>query len=379
VPILVMLAAAVIAYYLQKWLYRKYWNHNLSVEVRFEHAQAFEGERLHLLETVINRKLLPLPWLAVKLHMSHHLAFGDEANAVVSDYYYRHDMYSVLLFQRIDRRIPFTCGRRGYFRIRSIDLISNDVLGASKLVDNCACRTDLTVFPAPVDMSEMELEMKRVMGNVIAQRFINPDPFEFRGIREYAPTDSIKTVNFKASAKTGMLMTNMYAPTVSRELCVLLHLKQNTDWIGDGVLEKSISLAGTIAARFIGEGVPVSLYCNGADIITDEGIDVHSGSGERHLDMLYTALARIDLNLPVRNMCDCIAEQARRGGDNTIFVLISAFDEDDLRDAYADLRLTAFDTLWIVPTIKYLSWNEQNARPDEERFNEHIIKWEVER
>ena len=378
-PILVMLAAAAMAYYIQRRVYNKYWNKNLTVEARFEHATAFEGEKLHLLEAVTNRKLLPLPWLAVKLHMSRNLVFGDEKSAAVSDFYYRHDMYSVVLFQRIDRRIPFTCGRRGFYRIRSIDLISNDAFGTVKLVDNTACHTDLTVFPAPVDVADLELELKRVMGNVIAQRFINPDPFEFRGIREYAPTDSIKTINFKASAKTGELMTNVYVPTVSREMCILLHVERNTEWIGDSVLEKSISLAGTLAARFIGEGVPVSLYCNGADLATGEAIEVNSGSGESHLDMLYTALARIDLEQPSRDMRDCIAEQGLRGGDDTIYVLISAFDRPDMRDAYADLRLTAFDTLWIVPTIKYLSWNEQSERADDERFNEHIVKWEVER
>jgi len=379
-PILVMLAAAVLAYYIQLWLYQKYWDKGLSVEVHFEHATAFEGEKLHLLETVTNRKLLPLPWLSVKLHVSRHLVFGDEANTAVSDFYYRHDVYSVVLFQQIDRKIPFVCGRRGFYRIRSIDLLSNNAFGTGKLVDNVKCHTDLTVFPATVDMDNIQIPLKRITGNTIAQRFINPDPFEFRGIREYAPTDPIKSINFKASAKTGELMSNVYAPTVSRELFVILHVEPGTEWIGDSVIEKSISLAGTVASRFIGEGVPVGLFCNGADVMTGEITGVQSGSGTSHMDALYTALARIDLQKPVADMAECIAEQAAKGNDDTIFILISAFDNDDIRNAYADLRMTAFDTLWIVPTVKYLSWNEKDITQDEdERFNEHIVKWEVER
>ncbi len=43
-----------------------------------------------------------------------------------------------------------------------------------------------------------------MMGDIATKRFLMEDPYMFKGIREYQPHDSFKSINFKAyAAKRG--------------------------------------------------------------------------------------------------------------------------------------------------------------------------------
>ena len=69
-PIVLILCVAGLLYWLQNWIYHRYWNKNLSVSVRFTDQFMFEGAATALTETITNRKILPLPWIYVKFQIS---------------------------------------------------------------------------------------------------------------------------------------------------------------------------------------------------------------------------------------------------------------------------------------------------------------------
>lgn len=124
--ILVILLVSGLLFYLQRAVYARYWNQGLTAELSFSARRVNEGDRVDMDELVSSRKLLPLPWLGLKFHVSRDLVFPDDPFTSVSDSSYREELFSIGAFQQIRRRHNVLCRRRGYYTFKSIDLISSD-------------------------------------------------------------------------------------------------------------------------------------------------------------------------------------------------------------------------------------------------------------
>ena len=190
-----------------------------------------------------------------------------------------------------------------------------------------------------------------MFGTILARRVINEDPFEFRGIREYQPFDSLRSVNFKASAKTGTLKVNQHDYTSSQRVHLLLNLELETIWQYDELLEEAIRLASTLTGEFIRQGIPVSLESNGCDLITQKPVSIPAGSGPGHARTIDEALCRIDTRLRVPAFLPAlhtILEEAAGKSEDTL-ILISTFQRQDLIEAVRTLIEEQVPVFWIVP------------------------------
>ena len=72
----------------------------------------------------------------------------------------------------------------------------------------------------------------------------------------------MKSVNWKAFARTGELKVNLYEDTASQEVCILLNLENHGYVNHYDILEENIRLAATLSDMFIAKGIPVSLQTN---------------------------------------------------------------------------------------------------------------------
>jgi len=371
-PIIEIFAALFLFAALQRLLFKFFWKSGLAISVGFTAATAVEGDTVSLTETLTNRKILPLPWVSVKFQVSKHLLFKDTTNFQISDDYYRNDLFSVMMFQRITRTLPFVCGKRGYYTIKSVDLVSNDVLYMSKLYSLESSRASLVVYPRLIDIDEFAVPYKKISGNILAHRFINPDPFEFKGIREYQSYDSFRTINFKASAKTGRLMVNMFDCTVSQEVVILLNLQKYSSWVSLSLYEKSIRLAASLAEHFVREGVPTALISGGADIVTNRPVEIKSGQSPNHLNTIYDALARVDLYREAEPILRFTREFGSEGVYSQIFILISTYNAPDIAAEFDRLKESGPDALWIIPA-EY----DTVITGAVDLSDPKIVKWEV--
>ncbi|MDR2650231.1 MAG: DUF58 domain-containing protein, partial [Clostridiales bacterium] len=132
--------------WLQDFIYSVYWNKKIICDLRFSESTATEGSALELIETLSNAKALPLPWISLKFQVSRNLAF-DGCNSNVSDDYYRNDMFAALSYRKITRRLAFSCARRGFYMIKSVDLVSGNIMMNRKLVTHIDTNAALTVYP----------------------------------------------------------------------------------------------------------------------------------------------------------------------------------------------------------------------------------------
>jgi uncharacterized protein (DUF58 family) len=363
--VLIAVAAILLLVWLQNQLYARFWNRGLGISLGFSQPRAFEGAALELTEVLSNASPLPLPWVAVKFRLARDLVFNDNRNAQISDDYYRNDMFSLLMFQKITRRLPFVCARRGYYRVKSVDLVSGNLLLTRKLIAHAQCAATLTVYPKPIPPAAFALPYRQLTGELLARRFIQPDPFEFRGIREYLPQDSFKAINFKATARAGTWMVNVHSHTASQTVVAALNLQPYSAWGGDTLFEQAIRLAAAWAARCVAEGIPFRLLSNGRDVVTGREVHIPGGSGPEHLHTVYEALARVDLTRPVQPMAPWLAE---RVPEEEALVLISPYHQEDLARVFEGIRARAF-ALWMIPAFR-----DTLVKVPQGEF---IRKWEV--
>jgi len=364
--VLSVVLVLILLIWLQDIIYKYNWNRRIVCDLRFSEKTASEGASLELIETLANAKLLPLPWIALKFQVSRSLIF-DGANEQVSDDYYRNDMFAALSYRRITRRLAFTCTRRGFYTIKSIDIISGNILQNRKLVMHVNSNAALTVFPKLIPIDERLIQFKNLLGDVITRRFILPDPFEFRGIREYQTYDSFRSINFKATAKTGELMVNVNEYTSSQQVTVILNLEPYAEFTGPALYELSIRLAASLSAYAIDSGMRLRFITNGRDIETGFPSDIAGGAGESHMTNIHEALARVDLAKRPGPITPAVREMAALVDADSVFIMISPNNNAELLDAFSALRSAGADALWVIPAYGDTKLNIP--------LNDDIIKW----
>ena len=111
-------------------VFARYWRADLKVKTEFTDPWVYEGETSCLREEITNDKILPVPALEVRLAMSRNLEFSSDArdNTSVTDQSYKRDIFSLLTRQRIVRRLPFVCRRRGSYEIRQAGSVATELL-----------------------------------------------------------------------------------------------------------------------------------------------------------------------------------------------------------------------------------------------------------
>ena len=346
-----------------RYIYSKLCFKDLDVRLFFSGHAAVEGDNLTLSTELTNAKWLPLPWIAVKFQVSKYLHFTDIESARISDDYYRNDLYNVMMYQRITRRLEFICAKRGYYRLKSLDITGWDLLMDRKFVKNFDCDADLIVYPAVMEIPDIDELYTRINGHLQSRRYIHPDPFTFRGIREYSSTDPLKAVNFKASAKTQDLMVNLWDYSVSRQVVLMLNLQRQTVWHNEVLDERAIKIAASLAQRLVESNIPVRFITNGTGVLTGKGLNLPEGAGERHLNQILEALAHIDLERqPTKPFSDTLAEIFYQYQQEPEYWLISTYHGEDLESAYNRIGSLGAKTAWIVPYSEqvYIDENFQN-------------------
>ena len=353
--VLLMLLGVLIVYIAVKLVYRYNWNKNLTVSLEFDKKHVVKDDIVKITEVVTNAKRLPLPCINLKFQAARELLFtGSDTNSSVSDKTYRNDVFSLLSNQRITRRIPVKCNHRGVFKISGVQLtfagpFMNEI-NVLKVDSTC----EITVYPKTVDSKRFSFIRSRISGEAERKKYMLEDPFVFRGIRDYTSNDSLKNVNWKATARTGNLCVNEYNESVSRNVCILLNLEDDGMLTYDSVNEEAISLAASVAEEFIRQGINVSLISNACDVDTKEAVGIREGAGVGHLGSINTVLARMDLKLEKEEFAELINRTfienvSVQSSDNSVYVVISASRRKKLQQTMQKFEKKYGQVIWIVP------------------------------
>lgn len=328
--LIVALVIASLVYIVQKRLYAKWWNRNLDVTISFVDTCVREGDASTLTEVIYNGKLLPLPVFHVKFSADRSFQFEDTENTVVTDSYYRNDVFSVLGYRKITRTLPFQTSKRGLYGIPNLNVIARDFFMTTNFAYSKSGNAWIYVLPERVYTPELSMFCTHLLGELETRRNRMEDPYTFRGIREYAYGDTIGKVNWKATAKTTQLMVNMYGYTSEQRVRILLNLETNMMGKTENLQEMSIRMAGTVAEYFLKNKVSVEILSNGIDQTTGDCERVEAGMSMEHGVTIDKYLARIMENAGIDRFMNIVNDELSHMEETVTYVVISPYYKDDL-------------------------------------------------
>jgi uncharacterized protein (DUF58 family) len=337
--------------------------------MKFNTVGVFAGERIKLEGIFENKKFLPLLWMSMKFYLSRNLVFDEEISENEGSDNFRKDVYFIGSYEKLTKTYDITAAKRGYYKISELELESGDIFGSVRILKNFPCNTEVYVYPELIDPLEIDIFFNKMNGEVISKRHVIEDYFQLKGIRQYEPFDSLKLVNWSATARTGELKVNQYDFTTSGEVVIILNLEKNNSWDTDEIFEKSISLASSLATKYIGYGLSVEIITNGCDTITGKPISIGLGNNMNHTMMIYENLARMEISKVSAPIADIIKEEVSSKRKRSTIILISQYFGESVEASVREIKMNGFDTKWIIP-------KDMKTKVDIEELNDLYV-WEV--
>ena len=276
-----MIAVSTGLIVLHRVIYRAQWQRGLTVDFKLVRDTVTAGEPPRATLSVSNRKWLPLPWLFV--------SFSGYQSQL------EHSLFAVGAYQQITRELSLTPRERGVHRIDTLKLRGANWLHSHVHDAWQSTSAELIVLPKQLPMTpQLQLSLNSIETSLRTTRLGYPDPFTFAGIRDYQPTDPLKTVNFRASAVMGSLMVNQYLPTTVEKLCLVLTLPKVHNPNDKLIKEEAISLCATLANYYLAQGVQVGLVTNAQGSYSRGAICLEPRDDSQQLHRLLVALAHIN-------------------------------------------------------------------------------------
>lgn len=333
--VLIIGFAAFLLYILQLNFLKHHWDRNLKILLRFESSSMQEGEKGWLTEVIENRKYLPLPMLKVKFQCAKALAFSDAGEAEVTDFYYRNDIFTVMPYRKITRRLEFTAKKRGYYVIHGMDIIAADLFLSKEFHKKETSDTVCVVYPRPLERRLVLPVLQQAQGEILSKRQYLEDPFEYRGIREYQPYDELKQVNWKATARTGGLKVNEQGYTTRQAVRIFLNLSDKGKRKHEEAVEDTIRLCVTLCTELLAEGNRVAVYANSPDCLTGEALRLSANTGQTHFINILHGLARLDTKQDALDFVASFEQVLWRDRENFMTFFLTANPEEDFKELVA--------------------------------------------
>jgi len=349
---LVFVALLIILYMVEMIYYRIHALDNLRLNVDFDKRVAGYGDDIELVEVVENRKSLPLPFVILKFECPRELIFYDMTNTSSSDLLYRKDMLTMEPYSKHTRRIKAKCSKRGYYVLPRVGLTTADLLLTQNFVLDYPNDSYLVVLPEILDTELIRMLTSVTLSELQRRRTLLTDPFTLAGIREYGPEDPMKSINWKASAKTGDLMVNQNASACARRVHIFVNLDYYNQKHSISLLEKTISLTYTYLRELAALDIPASVYTNGLDILTGMPAISETDMGSATLDERAIMLARIDLKKTVVSYADMLEKYITSTDAGDFILLISPQFSGDFRSLLPDLISRRPSLRWLMPSYK---------------------------
>lgn len=261
--IIILLLGILAVSALWEICYKHRWSKEITVKLWFETDAVYAGQQTRLYEVIENRKAMPVPVLEVGFHTRKELVFVDVDNTNVSDYCYKRDVFSVLGRQKITRELPVRCTKRGKYIASDADIMTHTLLYRKRYSKGIGTEAVLYVYPKMTQVSEIMTVCESMLGTLQCAKRLYEDPFAFRSIRDYTMDDPMKSINWKASARTGALMVNTFDSVRSQKAMIFLDVEDRGILRYEDLVEESIALAATLMRRLLRQHIEVGFVYNG--------------------------------------------------------------------------------------------------------------------
>ena len=335
--------ALLIIAIVQGWFFARWNLKGLTYRRQFTPLIANEGDTVTMIEEIRNAKLLPIPWLRIEAEISPNLVFGRNKPLPKTERQFHRSIFSLPAYTTITRTHQVHCPHRGYYHIKTVSITTGDLLGIGnfKSVD-IQTDTAITVYPTLYPIEQIFSLRNSFTGDVVVRRWIVDDPFMIRGVREYAPGDPQNRINWKATAKTGVLQVHDYDFTSDVRLMIYVNVDTHENqWSvssDEACAERGISIVASIAQYAIENGIETGLGSNGAYIDDKENmVHLDPCANSEHLAAIFEALSKLTL-MRRYTFPTMLEQEITNGITNRDILIVSAYIDDNTEIQIARLR-----------------------------------------
>jgi uncharacterized protein (DUF58 family) len=314
---------------------------------RFQ-PRAFLYEKVSVQLEVVNRHWLPVPWLQLTEALPLELIVPNTYRSVTSlgPYDRQHFTYTL------------NADRRGYYTIGPLHLRSGDLIGLNEEIDTESTADHLIVYPRIIPLAKVRLPSRSPIGTLRHTQPIFEDPSRVRGKRDYVAGDSLRRVDWKATAALGRLQVKQFEPSIALETAIFLNL--NADEYAQrtrlDATELAIVIAASLANWIIGQRQSAGLSVNGADPIGtgEQPQMLPPRKGRAQLTRLLDVLARIR-SIPTTPFVQLLQRETPHLPWGTTAILITGAVDDALFDEIFRARRAGLNVVLILcGTVKNL-------------------------
>jgi uncharacterized protein (DUF58 family) len=245
--------------------FAKRWTESLKATRIISQREVEIGETVAIQIKLENRDRWTIPWVLIDDALPKSAMFGPPPALELSNSNLR--MCSVPAEQARLVAYKLKTLRRGYFQIGPTIAETGDLLGLHRRFRTLTAPDYLLVLPKLIPLAGYDVASKRPVGEVTVTYRLFEDPTLVSGIREYQNGDPMRSIHWRASARTGQLQCKQYQPTsVAGATVVLdLHKRSNPDHHEPIRSDLAVTAAASICHTLLQMQQQFGLVTNGRD------------------------------------------------------------------------------------------------------------------
>jgi uncharacterized protein (DUF58 family) len=182
------------------------------------------------------------------------------------------------------------CERWGAYRVGPVLVRACDRLGFHTWEASLGGAEPLRVYPSVEALHALlaPLETQVFVGNQVSRA--RADGVEFADLREYAPGDRVRSINWRASARRGTLWVNEQHPERNTDVVLFLDTFSDVSSGGRGTLDAAVRAATSLAHRYLQRKDRVGIVSFGGYLSW-----LLPSSGTRQLYRIVDSLLQMDV------------------------------------------------------------------------------------
>lgn len=371
------------------------WSEHLDANRECNRLTANIGEDVAVVITVEHRGRLPVAWLLVEdLLPRSALIYSPPSLQVMGR------RLQLAMFTRGGCKTMFyqlRCHRRGYYQIGPLVIETGDVFGLHRRYHVATEPHFLLVYPEVRPLEGFDIASRRPIGEVRMSYRLFEDPTRVAGVRRYEAGDPMNRINWRATARTGILHSKVYEPSTVAGATILLdfHRSSFAERHEPMRSELAVTAAASLANAVYLMGQQTGLVTNGrdaADRIRTEGWDfdirtrgaaqqaasmretndrlrplvVDTRRGEDQLMRILEVLARVELTDGL-DFSQLVTETASRLPRDATVVAILTEVSEETAVALGNLRRRGFAVTALVNVFEDRDYAEAAGKLIAER------------
>lgn len=338
-PFIIIPGGALFLFGFVSWFYSKHLPGGITGSFNFSKRRAFHGEKITGILQLKNDQPFPLPWVTCTMEWPEELQLSESGLLVkheTKDFF--KSSYSMHGFEIMKRNYEITCLTRGEYKVEAITVKVADPFGFSEGKTALETKDRILVYPRMVPLSFDDKIFNNPFGGKALQSWLYEDPANFRGIRDYLPSDPFSRISWKATARAGTLQTKIFDASFATEITVVLNITTSKFvWeLNSEQLERSVVVAASIIRRCYEQGYRFSFYAN-STVGVRQAASVGIGAGEKHLRRCLEVMARI-MPYQYRKCEYTLAYAARKTGENSQLILVTSMLTPEITRTLNELR-----------------------------------------